>query len=155
MLGVSRYERATGPEVPADVRAETFTPGVGFFPSKAEAERLADAFKRPEVPLTGDAIRVIEVRPAPPAVLRAGDKLEVRFAYSLESADLAVILVHPTTAGKYTPHPLPGHKKGRGEGVGWFVFHGPAAIEEVQLRMVDNTGRKRVVVKHPVRAEWK
>ena len=32
--------------VPEQARAETFTPSVGFFSSKAEAERLVDAFKK-------------------------------------------------------------------------------------------------------------
>jgi hypothetical protein len=45
--GVHRYEKDAGndPLVPAEVKAETFTPGVGFFSSKAEAERLVAAFK--------------------------------------------------------------------------------------------------------------
>jgi hypothetical protein len=40
--------------------------------------------------------------------------------------------------------------------VGWFVFNGPTSIEEVQIRMVaSNTQKTLVVVKHPVKAEWK
>jgi hypothetical protein len=43
---VFRYEKDKDkPFVPADARAETFTPGVGFFSTKAEAQRLVDAFK--------------------------------------------------------------------------------------------------------------
>lgn len=44
--GVHRYEKRKEKEfVPAKARAETFTPSVGFFSSKAEAERLVEAFK--------------------------------------------------------------------------------------------------------------
>ncbi len=45
--GTRRYEKGVGndPLVPDAVRAETFNPGVGMFGSKAEAERLVDAFK--------------------------------------------------------------------------------------------------------------
>lgn len=44
--GVHRFEKDKDkPFVPAAARAETFTPAVGFFSSKAEAERLVDALK--------------------------------------------------------------------------------------------------------------
>jgi hypothetical protein len=44
--GVHRYEKDKGkPLIPDEVRAETFTPSIGFFSSKAEAERLVDALK--------------------------------------------------------------------------------------------------------------
>jgi hypothetical protein len=43
---VFRYEKDKDkPFVPQDARAETFLPGVGFFSSEAEAQRLVDAFK--------------------------------------------------------------------------------------------------------------
>lgn len=42
--GVRRYEKDKNkPFVPAAARAETFQPDVGFFSSRAEAERLVDA----------------------------------------------------------------------------------------------------------------
>jgi hypothetical protein len=44
--GVRRYEKDQAkPFVPTQARAETFLPDVGFFSSKAEAERLVAAFK--------------------------------------------------------------------------------------------------------------
>jgi hypothetical protein len=44
--GVHRYEKDKDkPLIPAQARAEAFTPSVGFFSSKAEAERLVAAFK--------------------------------------------------------------------------------------------------------------
>jgi hypothetical protein len=44
--GVRRYEKdKSKPFVPPQARAETFLPDVGFFSSKAEAQRLVDAFK--------------------------------------------------------------------------------------------------------------
>ena len=45
--GVHRYDNGehNSAQVPAQARAATFLPSVGFFSSKAEAERLADAFK--------------------------------------------------------------------------------------------------------------
>jgi hypothetical protein len=44
--GLRRYEKDKDkPFVPAQARAETFLPDVGFFSSKADAERLVDAFK--------------------------------------------------------------------------------------------------------------
>ena len=44
--GVHRYEKDKDkPFVPEQARAETFTPGVGYFSSKAEAQRLVDALK--------------------------------------------------------------------------------------------------------------
>ena len=43
--GVRRYEKNAAPFVPEQVRADTFTPNVGFFSSKAEAQRLVDALK--------------------------------------------------------------------------------------------------------------
>jgi hypothetical protein len=44
--GVYRYEKDKDkPFVPEVARAETFKPGVGFFSTKAEAQRLVDAFK--------------------------------------------------------------------------------------------------------------
>jgi hypothetical protein len=44
--GVHRYEKdKTKPFVPTQARAETFLPDVGFFSSKAEAERLVSTFK--------------------------------------------------------------------------------------------------------------
>jgi hypothetical protein len=44
--GVYRYEKdKTKPLIAEEARAETFTPSVGYFSSKAEAERLVDAFK--------------------------------------------------------------------------------------------------------------
>jgi hypothetical protein len=43
---VFRYEKDKNkPFVPADARAETFKPGVGFFSTEAEAKRLVDAVK--------------------------------------------------------------------------------------------------------------
>jgi hypothetical protein len=43
---VFRYEKDKDkPFVPEAARAETFTPGVGFFSSKVGAQRLVDAFK--------------------------------------------------------------------------------------------------------------
>jgi hypothetical protein len=44
--GVHRYEKdKEKPFVPEQARAETFTPDVGYFSSKAEAQRLVDALK--------------------------------------------------------------------------------------------------------------
>jgi hypothetical protein len=44
--GVRRYEKDKNkPLIAPEARAETFTPTVGYFMSKAEAERLVDAFK--------------------------------------------------------------------------------------------------------------
>ena len=44
--GVHRYEKDRDKKFVSDAaRAETFTPGVGFFSSQAEAERLVDALK--------------------------------------------------------------------------------------------------------------
>jgi hypothetical protein len=44
--GVHRYEKDKDkPSIPEEVRAETFRPSVGYLTSKAEAERLANAFK--------------------------------------------------------------------------------------------------------------
>jgi hypothetical protein len=43
--GVHRYDRTENKLVPEQCRAATFAPGVGFFSSKAEAQRLVDAFK--------------------------------------------------------------------------------------------------------------
>jgi len=106
--------------------------------------------------LKGDAVEVVELKPASPAVLKAGEKLEVRFRYSLESADQVVILVHPTTTSKYTPHPVSAFKKGQGEGAGWFAFDGPVSIEEIQIKMVDVKAKTTLaLVKHAVKAEWK
>jgi hypothetical protein len=45
-LGAHRYEKDKNkPLIPAECRAETFTPSVGYFSSATEAERLVDAFK--------------------------------------------------------------------------------------------------------------
>lgn len=44
--GVRRYETDKDkPAVPEQVRAETFLPDVGFFPSEADARRLMEAFE--------------------------------------------------------------------------------------------------------------
>jgi hypothetical protein len=44
--GVYRYEKDKDkPSIAEEVRAETFRPSVGYFTSKVEAERLANAFK--------------------------------------------------------------------------------------------------------------
>ena len=44
--GVYRYEKDKDkPFIAEEVRAETFRPSVGYFTSKVEAERLANAFK--------------------------------------------------------------------------------------------------------------
>lgn len=44
--GVRRYEKNPDqPFVPAQARAATFTPDVGFFSSRFEAQRLVDAFR--------------------------------------------------------------------------------------------------------------
>lgn len=44
--GLRRYEKDKDkPFVPPQAQAETFTPDVGYFSSKAEAERLVDALK--------------------------------------------------------------------------------------------------------------
>jgi hypothetical protein len=44
--GIHRYEKDKDkPFVPEQARAETFTPDVGFFSSRYEAERLVEAFK--------------------------------------------------------------------------------------------------------------
>jgi len=44
--GVHRYEKDKDKKfVPEQARAETFTPSVGFFSSKAEAQRLVDTLK--------------------------------------------------------------------------------------------------------------
>ncbi|HVK14023.1 MAG TPA: hypothetical protein VM597_35095 [Gemmataceae bacterium] len=44
--GVHRYEKdKSKPLIPDECRAETFLPSVGFFSSKADAERLVDAFR--------------------------------------------------------------------------------------------------------------
>jgi len=43
---VYRYEKDKDkPSIAEEVRAETFRPSVGYFTSKVEAERLANAFK--------------------------------------------------------------------------------------------------------------
>jgi hypothetical protein len=44
--GLFRYEKAPGDFVPEQAQADTFTPDVGFFSSKVEAERLVNAVKR-------------------------------------------------------------------------------------------------------------
>lgn len=43
--GVRRYEKGEGMFVPEQSKAESFLPDVGFFSSKADAQRLVDAFK--------------------------------------------------------------------------------------------------------------
>ena len=44
--GFHRYEKGKNTKgVPEVARAETFTPSIGFFSSRAEAERLVNAFK--------------------------------------------------------------------------------------------------------------
>lgn len=60
--GVSRYEPDPDkPFVPDQARAKTFTPQVGFFSSRAAAERLAHAFPKAE-PSKADALKTDTVR---------------------------------------------------------------------------------------------
>ncbi|MDB5389866.1 MAG: hypothetical protein JWM11_5512 [Planctomycetaceae bacterium] len=54
--GVGRYVKGRAARgAPAQVSAETFLPSVGFFPSKAEAERIVDAFKTPDSATNSDS----------------------------------------------------------------------------------------------------
>jgi len=43
--GLHRYEKLEGLSIPEQVTADKFVPAVGFFSSRAEAERLVKAFK--------------------------------------------------------------------------------------------------------------
>jgi hypothetical protein len=113
-----------------------------------------------EPPLKGDAIKVAAVKPAAPAVLKQGEKMEVEFRYSVESAEEVVIFVRPYTKGErtpgYTAHPSLGYEKGKGKDVGWFLFNRPAVVDEVRVRMLDAKTRKVLVeFKYQIKAEWK
>src|SRR5262249_13222953 len=114
-----------------------------------------------EEPLKGDALRVVSVKPASPPALKRGEKMEVAFLSSSESAERVLIFVRPYTKGQKTPalgtaSPSPFYKKGKGKGAGFFQFLQPASVDELRIEMQDAKTRQPIVVlKHPVKAEWK
>ena len=72
------------------------------------------------IALAEDSLKITSITPESPGSLTGGEKLQVTFQYTLESAEAAQIWVRPQTNGRATPgygaHGSGLHKKGEGEG---------------------------------------
>jgi thiol-disulfide isomerase/thioredoxin len=109
---------------------------------------------------SSEVLEVVSTKPASPALLKPGERLEITIRYALDSAEGALIFARPYTQGKSTPgyraHPSPVYERGKGELVGWFFFDRAVEVDEVRVEMKDATSRATLkTLSHPLQAQWK
>jgi len=108
-------------------------------------------------------LEIASIKPAEPAVLRLGEKLNIEVAYDLESLDGASIWARPFVNGNRAPGYSAHHlvfvdKKTDNPGVVecWFYFDKPTKIDEIRVFMQDAKSDKIVrEISYKISAEWK
>jgi hypothetical protein len=109
----------------------------------------------------GDKLTFVSFDPPLPHVFKTGERLNVNFAYTLESAESCLLFARPYTGGKRTPgygaHPSPRHPRGNGQAEGWFTLRNPQHIDQVRIEMVigDGENRRTLELFVDADAEWK
>lgn len=129
------------------------TPAALFGASEPLSPQVRDGAKtavRTKSNDKGDKLTVLDSEPKLPAVLKTGQRLTVRFSYTLASGETCSIWARPYTNGKrtsgYGAHGSPRHSKGSGEAEGWFTFRSPTRIDQVGLKMVVDNARSEPAV---------
>lgn len=87
----------------------------------------------------GNELRFVTFEPPLPHTFAVGERLFVKFAYKLESAEECRLFVRPFKGGSRAPgygaHGSPQYSRGKGEAEGWFTFSAPAKIDQVRIEM--------------------
>lgn len=110
------------------------------------------------IALAEDSLKITSITPESPGSLAGGEKLQVTFQYTLESTEAAQIWVRPQTNGRATPgygaHGSGLHKKGEGEGIGWFTFQNDAKVDSISIYMRGVGGEVLAEIQKPVDFTW-
>jgi hypothetical protein len=106
-----------------------------------------------------DALKIASFKPAVPAKLRTGNRLNVTVAYRIKTYEKVRIFARPYTKGEKTPgfaaHPSPIYTRGTGQTVCWFTLNQPGVVDEVRVEMVDEASGKVVAeVRQSINAQW-
>lgn len=110
----------------------------------------------------GDRLEVVEIRPSFDRALtkkefhqlKDGQRLSVRFQYTIESIEGARIFVRPYVDGKrlrkFEAHGSPVYPKGSATASGYFRLTDESVVDEIQIQMWSD-GEQLLVLKIPVR----
>jgi thiol-disulfide isomerase/thioredoxin len=90
------------------------------------------------------SLEIKSITPAPPAELKAGERLTVTVQYKNPESRPVHIWARPYTNGKstggYRAHPSPSYNAPTGRMEGWFYFDQPTVVDEVRVEMIANAG---------------
>jgi thiol-disulfide isomerase/thioredoxin len=105
------------------------------------------------------ALTIHSIKPASPAKIAAGERLNISIDYRNPEAVPVLIWARPFTNGKSTPgyraHPSPSYQKTSGTAEGWFYFDRPTVVDEVRVEM-KASGSNEAIAKTslPIKVEW-
>lgn len=111
---------------------------------------------------SGDRLEVVELRPSLDRELsqddfhplKNGQRMSVRFQYTIESVDEAKIFVRPYVDGKrlrkFEAHLSPNYPQGSAKASGYFRLTDESVVDEIQIQMW-SAGEQLLVLKLPVR----
>lgn len=113
--------------------------------------------------ILGRSLKVISTEPPSPAVLEVGQKLYINIHYRLGPSASAQIWARPYTDGSstrgYKAHGSRRYKKAVEEsGIiqGWFYFDEPTTVDEIRVKMKDNTANETVyTIAYKVDVRWR
>jgi hypothetical protein len=98
----------------------------------------------------GDRLEIISFNPNLPARLSLGERLNIRIAYQLNSAESCRIFARPYTDNEECPgcfsHASPLYGRGSGELVGFFGSMRYANVDQVRVTMVTDKGKTLLIV---------
>jgi hypothetical protein len=105
----------------------------------------------------GDRLEIISFNPNLPARLSLGERLNIRIAYQLNSAESCRIFVRPYTDNKECcfSHASPLYGRGSGELVGSFGSMHYANVDQVRVTMVTDKGKTLLIVTTNIKAQWR
>jgi len=131
-------------------RAESKAPEIAAGQPKAQAKGTT----------TGTFVEVVEVKPASPATLKAGERANVKVRYQCMNAEKVRIWVQPYTKGRHTPDgfyaPSAAEPAGPGEVQRFVGLKSEATVDELRVSMVDAESRKQLAkASFPVNLKWK
>lgn len=106
-----------------------------------------------------DLLEIVSMTPPSPAVLKVGEKMEVRIRYSKDSREPVLIWAMPYTDGRATSGSTFGQQQRKvrnGEVSGWFSLKDPATVDEVRITMANAETREVIkTISQRIQAQWR
>lgn len=108
----------------------------------------------PKAPETPKLIKISSMSPKSPATLKLGERFTIKLHYKNPGKNVVLVYARPQVLG--TSSPIPQAKSKAGFVEYWFYFDKPTVVDELELKMVDQTENKVLATeKVPVKLTWK